>query len=275
MKSKILTTIFCLFCSITSYASNKPNIVTTITPISSIVAMLVSDKVNIKTIANSNDCPHHYNLKPSDLKKIDNSDIVIYIDDNFDGFIGKLTKTRNKYLIKISDIKNLHILEENNHKNWHIWLDLNNVKIIMQYLAKVISKTIPELQDDINKNLSNAIEKLTKLEEIKKHKLHAIQDIIMLSDSMKYFFANSNVKVLKLYSGTQKSLRYIGKLKKLVEQAENKCITISNEQDPRIYDKVNAKVITLESENWNIDNIDSDTFYNQYFQIITQIEKCL
>ncbi|WP_246437907.1 metal ABC transporter solute-binding protein, Zn/Mn family [Rickettsia tillamookensis] len=266
---KILTLLFLTFFNLTSYA--KPKIVTSITPISSIVSMLVKDKADIESLAISSGCPHHYNLKPSDLVKVKNADIAIYINEKFDDFAEKLIDNHSKNIIKISDIKSLTTIKD----NWHIWLDLDNVRILLQEFARIFSENFPELQEDINNNLSAALKELNKLQEIKNNELRAIKDIILLSDSSEYFFVNTNIKTTKLYSESQKSLRYISKLKDLIKESNNKCLVLSSEQNSRLYDKLNAKIIILNSENWNVKNINSSTFQNQYLQMINQVKKCL
>ncbi len=265
-----LALLFLTFLSLTSYA--KPKIVVSITPIGSIVSMLVKDKANIESLAISSDCPHHYNLKPSDLVKVKNSDIAIYINEQFDGFAEKLIDNHSKNIIKISDIKSLTTIKD----NWHIWLDLNNAVILLQEFAQIFSEKFPELQEDINNNLSTALKELNKLQEIKNNELAMIKDVILLSDSSEYFFLNTNIKTAKLYSESQKSLRYISKLEDLIKESNNnKCLVLSNEQNSRLYDKLNAKIIILNSENWNVQNIGSNTFQNQYLQMIYQVKKCI
>ncbi|MFV9948716.1 metal ABC transporter solute-binding protein, Zn/Mn family [Rickettsia conorii] len=264
-----LALLFLTFLSLTSYA--KPKIVVSITPIGSIVSMLVKDKADIESLAISSDCPHHYNLKPSDLVKVKNSDIAIYINEQFDGFAEKLIDNHSKNIIKISDIKSLTTIKD----NWHIWLDLNNTVILLQEFARIFSENFPELQEDINNNLSTALKELNKLQEIKNNELAMIKDVILLSDSSEYFFLNTNIKTAKLYSESQKSLRYISKLEDLIKESNNKCLVLSNEQNSRLYDKLNAKIIILNSENWNVQNIGSNTFQNQYLQMIYQVKKCI
>ncbi|CAK6581359.1 MAG: Zinc ABC transporter substrate-binding protein [Rickettsia helvetica] len=262
--------LLCLtFFSFTSYA--KPKIVVSITPIGSIVSMLVKDKADIESLAISSDCPHHYNLKPSDLVKVKNADIAIYINEQFDGFAEKLISNHSKNIIKISDIKSLTTIKD----NWHIWLDLNNAAILLQEFAQKFSEKFPELQEDINNNLSTALKELNKLQEIKNNELATIKDVILLSDSSEYFLLNTNIKTAKLYSESQKSLRYISKLEDLIKESNNKCLVLSNEQNSRLYNKLNAKIIILNSENWNVKDIDSNTFQNQYLQMIDQVKKCL
>ncbi len=261
--------LYLTFFSLTSYA--KPKIVVSITPIASIVSMLVKDKADIESLAISSDCPHHYNIKPSDLVKVKNADIAIYINEQFDGFAEKLIDNHSKNIIKISDIKSLTTIKD----NWHIWLDLDNVRILLQGFARIFSKNFPELQEDINNNLSAALKELNKLQEIKNNEFATIKDVILLSDSSEYFFVNTNIKTSKLYSESQKSLRYIRKLEDLIKESNNKCLVLSSEQNSRLYDKLNAKLIILNSENWNVKNINSSTFQNQYLQMINQVKKCL
>ncbi|WP_410526706.1 metal ABC transporter solute-binding protein, Zn/Mn family [Rickettsia sp.] len=266
---KILTLLFLTFFSLTSYA--KPKIVVSITPIASIVSILVKDKADIESLAINSDCPHHYNIKPSDLAKVKNADIAIYINEQFDGFAEKLIDNHSKNIIKISDIKSLTTIKD----NWHIWLDLDNVRILLQEFARIFSEKFPELQEDINNNLSAALKELNKLQEIKNNEFVTIKDVILLSDSSEYFFVNTNIKTTKLYSESQKSLRYIRKLEDLIKESNNKCLVLSNEQNSRLYDKLNAKIIILNSENWNVKNVDSNTFQNQYLQMINQVKKCI
>ncbi|WP_371920398.1 metal ABC transporter solute-binding protein, Zn/Mn family [Rickettsia sp. TH2014] len=296
--------LYLTFFSLTSYA--KPKIVVSITPIASIAAMLVNDKADIESLAVNNDCPHHHNIKPSDLAKVKNADIAIYINEQFDGFAKKLIDNHSKNIIKISDIKSLTIIKDIvksvgfNYKergakpitnrrvtsddgsgfksfdyNWHIWLDLDNVRILLQEFARIFSEKLPELQEDINNNLSAALRELNTLQEIKNNEFVTIKDVILLSDSSEYFFVNTNIKTAKLYSESQKSLRYIRKLEDLIKESNNKCLVLSSEQNSRLYDKLNAKIIILNSENWNVKNINSSTFQNQYLQMINQVKKCL
>lgn len=265
--------LYLTFFTLTSYA--KPKIVTSITPIGSIVAMLVKDKADIDSLAVSGDCPHHYNLKPSDLIKVKNSDIAIYIDEQFDGFAKKLIDNHSKNAIKISDIKALKIIKDNGAINWHIWLDLDNAQILLQEFAKIFSEKFPDLRQDINNNLPIALKELQNLQKIKNNELATLKDVILLSDSAEYFFVNTNIKITKLYGNNQKSLKYFSKLDSLIKESNNKCLVLSTEQNPDLYNKLNVKVVILNSENWEIKNIDSESYQGQYLQMINQVKKCL
>ncbi|WP_341790297.1 metal ABC transporter solute-binding protein, Zn/Mn family [Rickettsia endosymbiont of Polydrusus tereticollis] len=256
-------------------AVHKPKIVTSITPIASVVAMLVKDEAVIDSLAVNSSCPHHYHLKPSDLAKVKNADIAIYIDGLFDSFAEKLMQGHSKNIIKISDIKSLKIIKDNNEPNWHIWLDIENVKILLQELSLILAQKLPNLREDINKNLHIALKQLEDLNKMKNRKFEGLQDVILLSDSAEYFFIDTKIKTQKLYSVNQKSLKYVSKLEELLSKSANKCLILDTQQDARLYKKLNANIVTLESENWSIVDINHRVFYEQYLQMINQFEICI
>ncbi|MFU7502495.1 MAG: metal ABC transporter substrate-binding protein [Candidatus Tisiphia sp.] len=141
ISASIFIAIIMILLSQVSFANvGRIKIVTSITTLASIIAMLVKEQAEIVAIANNNDCPHHYNLRPSDLKKVKDADIVFYIDEQFDGFAGKLMNGHSKNVIKISNFNRLKIINNDSYSNWHIWLDLDNVKILLD--ISDISRTI-------------------------------------------------------------------------------------------------------------------------------------
>ncbi len=254
---------------------DKVKIVTTISPISSIIAMLVKEQAFITSIANNNECPHHYHLKPSDLKKVKDADIVFYIDEEFDGFAGKLMNNHSENVVKISNFTGLNIITNNSQHNWHIWLDLNNVKIILEQISEILAEQFPSISEDIHHNLAIAKKQLVDLSKIKAEKLSNLTDVILLNDSSEYFFDNNSYKIAKLYNSDQKSLKYIKNLQILLNNSNSKCLILSPEQDSRLYDSFKATIVFIESENWQIVKITDRLFYNQYLKIINQVTKCL
>ncbi|MFP3018168.1 MAG: hypothetical protein ACEY3E_04610, partial [Candidatus Tisiphia sp.] len=62
ISASIFITIIMILLSQVSFANvGRIKIVTSITPLASIIAMLVKEQAEIVAIANNNDCPHHYN----------------------------------------------------------------------------------------------------------------------------------------------------------------------------------------------------------------------
>ncbi len=276
ISASIFIAIIMILLSQVSFANvGRIKIVTSITPLASIIAMLVKEQAEIVAIANNNDCPHHYNLRPSDLKKVKDADIVFYIDEQFDGFAGKLMNGHSKNVIKISNFNGLKIINNDSYSNWHIWLDLDNVKILLEQLSQILSQRFPEISSAVYQNFEEAKKQIDDLAKIKHQRLASLTDVILLSDSLEYFFDNSQKRVAKLYSSDQKSLKYISNLEHLLSMSHSKCLLLSLDQDVALYKNFKVEVVAIESENWQVTNINSDLFYNQYLKIINQMSKCL
>ncbi len=276
ISASIFIAIIMILLSQVSFANvGRIKIVTSITPLASIIAMLVKEQAEIVAIANNNDCPHHYNLRPSDLKKVKDANIVFYIDEQFDGFAGKLMNGHSKNVIKISNFNGLKIISSDLYSNWHIWLDLDNVKILLEQLSQILVGRFPEISSAVYQNFEEAKKQIDDLAKIKHQKLASLTDVILLSDSLEYFFDNSQKRVAKLYSSDQKSLKYISNLEHLLAMSHSKCLLLSLDQDVALYKNFKVEVVAIESENWQVTNINSDLFYNQYLKIINQMSKCL
>ena len=271
MRISIFTIIFLILFNHNVLASgSKIKIVTSITPLASIIAMLLNDNAEIVAIANNNNCPHHYNLKPSDLQKVKDADLVLYIDDDFDSFASKLMNNHSKNVIKISDLAKVKFISTNRH----IWLDLERVKIMLEQLSTILARQFPNLDSEIYQNLYNSAKQIDNLIRIKEKLLAPLKDVILLSDSLEYLFDEQKYKVQKLYSGNQKSLKYIQNLEKLLDRSASKCLVLGTEEDFKIYKHFKANIVKVESENWAVNRITSDLFFNQYLKIINQIAKC-
>lgn len=276
ISASIFIAIIMILLSQVSFANvGRIKIVTSITPLASIIAMLVKEQAEIVAIANNNDCPHHYNLRPSDLKKVKDADIVFYIDEQFDGFAGKLMNGHSKNVIKISNFNRLKIISNDSYSNWHIWLDLDNIKILLEQLSQILSQRFPEISSAVYQNFEEAKKQVDDLARIKHQRLASLTDVILLSDSLEYFFDNSQKRVAKLYRSDQKSLKYISNLEHLLSMSNSKCLLLSLDQDVALYKNFKVEVVAIESENWQVTNINSDLFYNQYLKIINQMSKCL
>ncbi len=248
-------------------------IVASISPIASLAAMIFGDKADIETIAQSSGCPHHYHAKPSDLKKINEADLVIYIDEHFDGFITNLAKNYQGNIVKISKIDGLNLVKDGDDINWHFWLDLNNAELILRELAKQLTIQFPEYKLFIAKNLAESLYRISSLQQYKNAKLTYLSELIDLTQSLVYFFSGTNVMLIKP-SYNQNSLKFYADLTNILEMKHDRCLIIDNDQNINSYNKFKAKLIQIDPEHWRTENMLSDDFIVNYTKIIDQLATC-
>lgn len=262
---------FCIyiFYNLNIFAETK--ILTTISPLAAIIKILVEDEAQVNVIAkNKSGCAHEYHLRPSDLKLIEEADLIFNINDEFDGFI---TNKLNKKIISVSDFNGIKIIQNNNKKNWHLWLDLNNVNVILDNIAQVLIKTNPELEGVILNNLEKSKIKISNLASIKAKKVHNIDKLILLNQELEYFFNNINNLVVKqLYSNDYKSMKFVKELNSLIKQGDIRCVVTHNGKGNIINNK-QINILELEFDNWP--KYHSNTFYEQYLWLTDMISNCL
>jgi len=255
----------------------KPKIVTSITPIASIVAMITEDAAKIVAIDASSGCPHHYHMKPSDKEKVTEAQMMVYIDDHFDGFAGRLFENFEGSIVKISDIKSINLIGENGKINWHFWLDLNNILALQEEVSNVLLSEFPDLKQRILLKREESKEKIAMLARLKADALSSVSELVVLSDSLEHFFTGSDVKITKLYQKSNSSLNDFEKLQNTLNVESDLCIVLDSTQDPEMYKKFNKKIIQLESENWVLEDYmhgDSELFYSKYVNMINQLQSC-
>ncbi len=276
MKSKIIILLLVLFTSSQAFAS-KPRIVTSITPIASIVAMLTENDADIIVINSAAGCPHHYQMRPSDKEKIIDSQMMILIDDDFDSFAAKLAIKYKGTVIKLSDLENINFLDENGEYNWHFWLDLKNVLAMHEYLATMLVKQFPQLEHAILANKNKARASIESLMQLKKHDLESINEIVVLSDSFEHFLKDMTSPVIKLYQKSHSSLKNLDSLEYTLSSETKQCIVIDSMQDSGPYEKYGKKIIQIDSENWVLGKNMSNSytlFCTKYLKMINQLKDC-
>ncbi len=259
-----------------SFAVNANKIVTSTTTIASLVGMLTGDAVEVVAINDAPQCPHHYQMKPSDKRKIMDATIFIYIDDSFDSFATKLSEKFEGKVVKISDFKTVNFLDENGIINWHFWLDLNNALAFAEEIAKILIVEMPGLESAVKSNKNKARLKIESLIQLKKHELFSIKNIVVVSDSLEHFFNGIDSGVIKLYRKTYSSLKDYNDLKYILGNDTPQCIVIDSNQDDNVYKKFNKKIIKLESENWINDDtsLSTDLFCTKYLKMIHLLREC-
>ncbi|PJE56859.1 ABC transporter substrate-binding protein [Marinomonas sp. BSi20584] len=82
--------------ALTPLALAKPVIVTSIKPVSMVVAAIAGDKAEIQQIVSSTASPHDFAMRPSDLKKIINADTVVWVGESLERFLEKPLENAGK-----------------------------------------------------------------------------------------------------------------------------------------------------------------------------------
>ena len=76
-----------LLLSVSAFAQTQ--VVTSIKPVSMIVTAIGGDEVKVEQLVNNQASPHDYAMRPSDLRKLDQADLVVWVGESLETFLEK------------------------------------------------------------------------------------------------------------------------------------------------------------------------------------------
>lgn len=196
-------------CKTAKKDNGKLNIVTTTTMLTDLVKNLGGDKVEVQGLMGAGVDPHLYTASEGDVSKLFNADIIVYSGLHLEGKLGEIFEKmehQNKKIIVASDglDKSVLIHSENFASNHdpHIWFDTQNWINITKYVAKKLAEYDPKNAETYNKNATDYLAKLDKLNIDIDKKINELPQekriLVTAHDAFNYFGRQHKFQVVGL-----------------------------------------------------------------------------
>jgi len=161
-------------------AESTLDVVVSIKPIHSITTILMDGIATPKLLLNSSDSAHTFHLKPSQIRMLSKSDLVITISEDFETGLRKALKNVKKAShFKVSSLNQLNILKsrgeeiykvdeekEENHadhtNDLHLWLNVDNMQLISQHISNLLIELDPANEITYSETRLHTVKTLTK-----------------------------------------------------------------------------------------------------------------
>jgi len=187
-------------------ASSKPVVVATISQIGQPLSVIAGDFVDIRTLMGTGVDPHLYQVTPSDIKSLEQSEAIIYNGLNLEANMGDIfTQMRtSKSVIAIAEVidENKLLREDDGVIDPHIWFDLSLWSEALAKAVDVIAELVPEHQAELEKNKMEYFEQLKELDEQNKRAISQIDSrsrlLVTAHDAFQYFGRAYNIEVVGL-----------------------------------------------------------------------------
>lgn len=157
----------------------KLSVVTTLYPLYDFAKAIGGDKVNVVLLLPPGVEPHAFEPKPNDIVAINQADVFIYTGEFMELWAHDILRgVTNKNLKTINTSVNVEIMkkdknhehdDDENHEHGdidpHVWLDFENVKIMVDNIAKGLSEKDPANRDYYASNANSykrAVKELDK-----------------------------------------------------------------------------------------------------------------
>ena len=157
----ILISIFLNLClnfyllSVTAFAA--PRVVTSIAPLQEITAALMQGVTSPQSIIADNASTHHFALRPSHMRLLQQADLVIWIDRNFESGFNRIAETLPSSVDQLEILPALGIDSDDGHIWYSPRLLQLMIAIITTQLVEIDPQNLPTYRDNA-RQLGTAIE---------------------------------------------------------------------------------------------------------------------
>ncbi len=259
---------------------SKLQIVTTFSPLYSLTANIAREKANIENIVPPGSSIHTFELKPSDIKKIANADILVTNGLGLENFLNNaIEASNNKDLIIVNTSKNIEAIKQDPH----VWLKITNAILQTNEIKKAFIEKDPKNKDYYEKNYLDYEKKLLSLDNEIREKFSKTEkkDFIVFHDALQYYLRDFDLLTyrkasIEEFPGKEPSEKYINELVNLIKNDKVKIIFTEPYFSPKIVDilrnELNIKTyeigpdnteLTTEGYEKNMQNI-TDTFIKAF-----------
>jgi len=283
------------------FATETTGVISTIQPINSLVSAVIGNTGKSITIIPSEQSPHDFKLKPSDVKVLQNGNIIFYVSNHLESSITKVFKNlpKNIKLINLMEKSGVNHLAIRDNDAWerhdhhghddhddhekeddvHVWLSPDNAIKIVQKVNKVLSLYFPENSKIYNDNTTKFIDKIRnlKMELVKELSPIKNKPYIVFHDAYQYFektFELNAVGSVALEGDIASSPKQISFIKDKIVKSKALCVFQEPQFDSKlvkiVVEGTDAKIGTLDPLGVNIS--ENKDFY---LQLITNMAKSL
>jgi zinc transport system substrate-binding protein len=272
--------ILILFLSLNVIASVKVSV--SIKPIHSIVALLTEDVTVPDLLIDDNQTAHHFFMRPSHVRKITNSDLVVLVDENFEKGFQKITSNLdNRKIFYFSDtskrtINSKHDEHDEEILNPHLWLDRKNIVNFAKNLSHKLMEIDPVNKKQLQKNLNLFQKKFSEVSRINLSNEDK-KIVILQSNSAEYFLNDNNIKHFQIISNNHEehiSMKKYNEIIKLSEGNKIACVIVDDKSNSDVLKNL-AKELNTQLVFVDIVSHDTKDFYKFFQSISERFSTCL
>ncbi len=218
--------------------------------------------------------PHHYALRPSDMRRVQEVDLLYWIGPDMESFMPRVLATREKPSVAVQSLPDMtlrHFGEEHGHDHdhdhdheqaqtaadehdhdhrpgsldAHLWLSSANARVIAARMAADLAKADPANAARYQANLESFGKRLDVLEPRLKAQLEplAAKPFFVFHEAFDYFEAAHGLKhvgVFSVASEVQPGARHVAAMRERLQEVGPSCVFSEPPLRPRLAETLTA-----------------------------------
>lgn len=247
-------------------AQTPLNIVVTLPVLQDFVQAIGKERVAVTSLMTGQESEHTYNPKPSDILSVHHARILVRVGLGLENWVEKLIENAgNPGLIIVTTSDGIPLLKDDHTHhtapghhplsgNPHIWLDPDNVRIMLRGIATRLIQEDPAGRGHYSRHLENYLRQLDRVTEAGIKRLGRLPDrrIITHHSAWPYFAGRFGLLIegnLLHQVGSEPSAKHLARIIRKMNREGIRVIVSEPQLNPRlpqmIAEETGARVVTL------------------------------
>ena len=262
--SRFLVIFLLIFCT-SAYADVR--VLTSLKPLQ-LIAAAVQDGVGTpEVLLPPGASPHNYALRPSDVRRVADADLLYWIGPDMESFLPRVLKTRNLPSVAVQALQGLSLRhfgeghehadehqngsDEHDHDHQpgsldaHLWLLPANARVIAERMTADLSAADPANATRYQANLVSFSERLNALDKRLKQRVAGVtgKPYFVFHEAFDYFESAYGLKhagVFSIASEVQPGAQHVAAMRERLQQAGPTCVFSEPPLRPRLVSTLSA-----------------------------------
>ncbi|MBH3426591.1 zinc ABC transporter substrate-binding protein [Pseudomonas alkylphenolica] len=210
--------------------------------------------------------PHHYALRPSDVRKVSDVELLYWIGPDMEGFLPRVLKGRSKTTVAVQDLPGLQLRhfgedshshehdddgDEHDHDHRpgsldaHLWLSSANARVIAAKMVADLSAADPANAARYQSNLKAFDARLDALDARLQKRLAGIsgKPFFVFHEAFDYFESAYGLKhtgVFSVAAEVQPGAQHVAAMRKRLQAVGKTCVFSEPPMRPRLAETLTA-----------------------------------
>ena len=243
-----------------SQAQADVRVLTSIKPLQQIAAAVQEGVGSPEVLLPPGASPHHYALRPSDVRRVADVDLLYWIGPDMEGFLPRVLGNRSKPSVAVQGLPGLQLrhfgedshshshdeaADEHDHDHRpgsldaHLWLSSVNARVIAAKMAADLTAADPANAARYQANLKAFVERLDGLDQRIKARVAGIagKPYFVFHEAFDYFESAYGLKhtgVFSVAAEVQPGAQHVAAMRKRLQEVGKTCVFSEPPLRPRL-----------------------------------------
>jgi len=204
--------------------ADQPTIVTSIHPLALVVKELVGDDARVSVLIPSNVSPHHYSMKPSERRRLQNADRFIWLGPAREPFLAGT--------LDDPDLERRSLAldgDANSSEDPHVWLNPDEVRSMLPSIVDSLAQLEGLSRPRLEENRQHFLERLAATEDSIRKRLDKLppMSVFTYHGAFHHFAEHFNVRITGTLTDNPEQnpgARHLAELQDKLNSARSPCI---------------------------------------------------